>query len=102
MVFLTLLHLLLLALEGGGNVARVLLGQNAVRGTGSARNAQVRGLRRGLPQSSMDDMIEVLVVRESLETNGGASAGATLAAIKEALCGAGRQGGPIGSLGDRS
>jgi hypothetical protein len=73
-----------------------------VRGTGSSRNAQVRRLRGGLPQSSTDDMIEVLVVRESLESNGGASSRATVTAIEEALCGAGRQRSAIGDLRVRS
>jgi hypothetical protein len=42
-------------------------------------------------------MIEVLVVRESLEANGGTSARATILG-EEALCGAGRQGGATGDL----
>jgi hypothetical protein len=43
-------------------------------------------------------MIEVLVVKESLEANGGTGARATIAAIEEALCGAGRQNSAIGGL----
>jgi hypothetical protein len=68
---LTFFHLLLFAFKRGRNVAGVLLRQHPVMG---AWNSQMCGLRRGLPARSADNMIEVFVMREPLETEGGSSA----------------------------
>lgn len=95
---LTLLHLLLLALEGSGDVAGVLFGQDAVRGTRGTWgtwDAQMRGLGRGLPQGRTDGMIEVLVVRIPLEANGGTGARATVLTREELGRGASGQSGAI-------
>lgn len=73
-----MLHLFLLAFELGGNIARVTLGQNAM--VVSTGDAQMRGLGGGLAHGGTSGIVEDLVVRESLETDGGSRAGVSVMA----------------------
>ena len=68
---LTLVHLLLFALELGGDIARVLFGEDAVL---PAAVAQVGGLRGGMAHTRTRYIIENLVVRMTLKPDGRAGA----------------------------
>lgn len=70
-MILTFFHLFLLAFKLGGNVTGALLGENTV----VARQSQVCRLRRRLAAGGPIDIVEVLVMRESLEADGSSRTG---------------------------
>jgi hypothetical protein len=92
---LTLLHLLLLALELGGDIAGTALGQDAV---GRAGDAHMGRLGRGMVGSMV-----VSLVLGSLEADGGSRAGLGVMAGKQLGGGAGGERAvvPIGDVGSQ-